>query len=397
MNDTTKVIPHPLTLISDMESELLSVLPTGLAVYMSSDPGIGKTHVVRAVARKLHAVVITLVASLLERFDLSGLPYTDTKGAVSVTTPGGLTEQIPLTRFAPNDLILKLSKEGNPQGGPVILYLNELNAAPPSTYAVFHRLINDGERSINEFTLRDNVYVVGDGNPTSSRSVGHELPESIKRRLIMYSVKTDVPAWLAWAQENGIDGRIMSFFSTEGFGRHLNDFDPLRSRERMTYASPASWEKASTLLRTLTSNDLSAALRRVSGAVGPEAATAFTGYMAHADDIPNIGSILESPETAVLPDRADLLSLLCGMTINHVTERPTTLKPALLLVKRMLASSRPWESEFSVFLLRSLARRPALRSSISRQTSTMATLVEIVSARSELKTLLTSEAFAEAA
>jgi MoxR-like ATPase len=92
MNDTTKVIPHPLTLISDMESELLSVLPTGLAVYMSSDPGIGKTHVVRAVARKLHAVVITLVASLLERFDLSGLPYTDTKGAVSVTTPGGLTE-----------------------------------------------------------------------------------------------------------------------------------------------------------------------------------------------------------------------------------------------------------------------------------------------------------------
>ncbi len=320
-----------------------------LSTFILSSPGFGKTSQVAAFASDIEAELITQVASTLDRLDVAGLPQT-----VKDATLGNVTE------FAPMRLMASLSKERNPDGPKVVLYFNELNAAPESVYPVLYRLFN--ERSICGLTLRDNVILIADGNPSSSASAGREMQMALRRRFAWLVIQEDIPVWQKWAMAHGVDARVVSFFSAADFAKHFCDFDP-KARQRITYSCPASWTKLArkldVILDTFSSHE--ERMTAFCGLVGMESGTAFSAYIKHMDDLPDVQSILENPEEAVLPKKADILSLLCGSVINYVVKNAAKdsklIDKAALLCARLVETKGDEQNqfpEFGAFLFRSL-------------------------------------------
>jgi hypothetical protein len=334
---------HPTITVNQIQ-EVLTIFKGQHNVFFLSQPGIGKTMAVSAWAKSMNAELIVEVASLLDRLDLAGLPHLEQYNELANI------ERV--TVFAPNSKIAKLSKEHNPNGGEVVVYFNEFNAAPESVYPVLYRLLN--ERAIGNLTIRDNVHFVADGNPAQSQSAGRNLQEALKRRFAVFSVETNFRAWAAWANENGIDGRVVSFLNYNQ--NHLNDFDPCK-RHRLTYACPASWEKLSNVLNNILSVQ-SEGLQRASYAavVGSEAGAQFSGYIANISKLPDLEKMLAEPDKCKLPEEADVLSLVIGCIYNLAVKEEKNVIPALTIGLRLIDTHTEW----GAFLFRSFAQNTAL-------------------------------------
>lgn len=374
---------HPTVSISDLPACLVPLLKIGDVPFMLSTPGLGKTETAMALARELGAAFVPFVASMMDRLDLGGLPH-----VTETSFNGG--PKVSVAAFAPNSLMASLSVELNPNGGPVLLYLNEFNAAPESTLPVFMRLLN--ERAIGALTLRKNVFIIADGNPASSNSCGHDLPEALKRRLRPFLVTTSVPAWTTWAVGNEIDGRIITFLSTSGFEKHFNDFDANRP-DRLTYSTPAGWSRLSPALAGAESLTGDSHLALVSAYVGVESAVAFEGFLAHKDSLPNIAEMLKSPMDCPLPTKPDVLAYMVGAVVEVCRAPKGPITGAIQLTERLLGDKSAGRPEFGALLARMLlgdkklvtkmradAAKDALASllrSVSQNPSLMRALAEV--------------------
>ena len=101
-------------------------------IMLWGSPGVGKSDSVRAAAKEMGIEVIDIRASQMDPVDLRGLPVVDPNGTTSWATPS----------FFPSD--------ATSQG---ILFLDEMNSAPPSVQAALYQLnhlylkIGDSSRS----------------------------------------------------------------------------------------------------------------------------------------------------------------------------------------------------------------------------------------------------------
>jgi hypothetical protein len=346
MSNSIEIVSHSPIRIDQLQEELDLWLPDGVPVFIQSVPGVGKTELVHSYAKKIEAEVVVWVASMMDRLDLAGLPFVDKE------------KEVKITEFAPFSDVVHLSKEVCPKGPSVILYLNEFNAAPESVKPVFYRLL--AERQIGHLNLRDNVYIIADGNPPYRGSAGKELQWAEKRRFAMYHLVPDMKAWLKWAYNNGIHPMILSFLEYGGFGKHFENFDPQR-RDRLNWANPSSWEKLSRVLDQVLERKGNV-LNTVESVIGHEAGADFFAYINHYKDLPDINKILKSPATADLPNKMDILSLVCVSVEEKVRESKKNLKPAVQLASRLLDSDD--KSEYGMFLYRLLCRNSEYRQEV---------------------------------
>ena len=125
-------------------SRLISVL-NGLmsqpwAVFIWGAPGIGKSSIVRHIAEAKNLPVVDLRASLLDPTDLRGIPMIQNKTSV----------------WCPPSFLPKTSDK------PGILFLDEINAAPPLVQAALYQLILD--RRVGEYVLPDGWKIIAAGN-----------------------------------------------------------------------------------------------------------------------------------------------------------------------------------------------------------------------------------------
>ena len=328
------------TSIKDLTLEFETWLPTGTAVIVYGDPGIGKTQAIEKYAHSIGAKLEVMVTSMMDRLDLGGMPIIVEENGFKATT------------FAPHQLIQELSKESNPDGKGVVLYLNEFIDCPEHVKCIFYRLIE--ERRIGGLTLRDNVYIIADGNLSGNGGSGKNLRWAEKGRFAHYAVVCPFEDWLRWAQSHGVNGFITSFLSQAGFRGHFNNFDP-KKRERAAWACPRSWFKLSRVLPSvLERKDELSISRAVYSVIGEEAGAQFVAYLKNAEDLPNINEFINNPNTVEIPSRADLVSYLCGALLNSVFSNIKHLDSVMKISSRLKEVDM---SEFSVFLVRSISNR----------------------------------------
>ena len=352
---------HTKTTIDRLRNFLRLAMAIRKPVHILSNPGLGKTQEVTAFAAEAKADLFVLVASLLDRLDLAGLPrYSKLKFG---------DKEVEATTFAPMETIVRLSNEYNPTGGPAVLYFNEFNAAPESVMPVLYRLVC--ERRINDLSLRDNVMIVADGNPSSAMSAGRDLQMAMRRRFMWVTLDVAVEPWNTWAYGHGIDGRVIAFFKVPAFLKHFCDFDPAKAREVVTYSCPASWENLSTALQGL--DDLSAGgtvlseedrLVLYTGLVGQSAGTAFHGFLKFQDKIPNVHKALENPDAFKLPEGVEMRALLVGSILNLVRKNLALVPAAATIAHRMFKAGQG-HTEYGVFLLRSMASIPLVSAKVT--------------------------------
>lgn len=306
----------PTRLIHVLESLLKQRWPA----FIWGPPGIGKSAIVRRVAAAAKLPVIDLRASLLDPTDLRGIPAIIDGRAV----------------WCPPDF---LPKPGDPPG---VLFLDEINAAPPLVQASLYQLVLD--RRVGEYELPPGWWIVAAGNRQHDRAVTFRMSSALANRFVHINLEANIDDWREWAIGAGLDPLVFSFL---GFRPALLLEEP---GTQPAYATPRSWEMLSDVLRTFGGPKECADL--IPGIVGEGPAREFMAFVKTAANMKTIDAILADPAGAALPQSLDTLYVLTSW-LAHSAAREDAVAAAAALLQRLPA-------EFAVILARDMLRaKPA--------------------------------------
>ncbi|MGW4049392.1 AAA family ATPase [Streptomyces sp. NPDC004779] len=305
----------------DQLEALTLAVAADLPVLLWGEPGIGKTAALSRLAEELGLPLTTVIASVHEPTDFSGLPVLgDDPAARGVT-------------MAPPDWAVRLVREGRG-----LLFLDELSTAPPAVQAALLRLVL--ERRVGTLTLPPGVRIVAAANPRASAADGWELSAPLANRFVH----------LRWTHEHDVVVRGLGGIWPRAT---LPRLDPLQLPEAVDRArravcgllgarptlvhrlpaeetrrggawpSPRSWDMTLRLLAFATvadsSRDVLSLLIR--GAVGDGPGFELLAWLDRMD-LPDPEVLLADPTGAELPERGDRRQAALEAVVAAVRERP---------------------------------------------------------------------------
>ncbi|MEV1249113.1 MoxR family ATPase [Nonomuraea sp. NPDC050022] len=307
---------------TDTQLEALTLaVAADLPVLLWGEPGSGKTAALQQLAEALGLPLTTVIASVHEPSDFSGLPVVGDDPAV---------QGVPM---APPDWAVRLARAGRG-----LLFLDELSTAPPAVQAALLRLVL--ERRVGALRLPAGVRIVAAANPRSSAADGWELSPPLANRFVH----------LQWRHDHDVVVRGLGGTWPRA---SLPWLDPERLPEAVTFArravcglltarpdlvhrlpnneahrggpwpSPRSWEMALCLTAFATAADASKDVLSmlVRGTVGDGPGLELLAAMDRMD-LPDPEALLADPATAELPQRGDLRQAVLDGVVAAVRKRP---------------------------------------------------------------------------
>lgn len=238
-------------------------------LFLWGPPGIGKSDIVKQLGEDLGAHVIDVRLSLWEPTDIKGIPYFDSNHNKMVWAP---PSELPDAEMAAHHK-------------HIILFLDEMNSAPPAVQAAAYQLILN--RRVGTYYLPDNVSIVAAGNREADKGVTYRMPAPLANRFIHLEMRVDWDDYSFWATENRIHKDVVGYLTFSK--KDLYDFDPKSSSR--AFATPRSWTFVSELLED-NDTDESTMTDLISGAVGEGLAIKFMAHRKHASKMPNPTDIL---------------------------------------------------------------------------------------------------------
>ena len=253
-------------------------------------PGVAKSAVSSQVAKHTGRNYVDIRATTLDPVDIRGLPYIDADKYMATAIP----------RFLP------------PTDSTEAWLINfeELPAATQLVQVALYQLLN--ERAIGEYKLPEKAVLMGCGNRVSDAAVSSRMGSALASRFFHFDAKSDVTQWLGWAANNGIAPEVMFFMHYRSDLFHKFDPKEWRASAEHTFPCPRTWEKASTFINTRPQLDPEVERAIYRGVVGEEAAVAFCSFLKVWRSLPHPRVILDSPDTAPIPDNPTALIALCG-------------------------------------------------------------------------------------
>ena len=258
-----------------------------LSTMIWGPPGIGKSSIVAQAASAQGLGFIDLRLSQLAPTDLRGLPVPDAKANVS--------------RWFPPEFLPREQKEGG------ILFLDEINMAPPAMQGMAQQLILD--RRVGSYTVPDGWFIWAAGNRKEDRAAVFDMPAPLANRFLHLEVEADWDSFKAHALERGMHEQVIAFLSYRPTLLHALD------AMKPAWPSPRSWELAS---------KLHGAQLDVAAAIGGAAASEFLAYLQVYATLPSLEPILEGKgEKIGFPTEPSArYATTVGMTVRvHTAER----------------------------------------------------------------------------
>lgn len=300
---------------SVVRAALEALLKAKQPTFIWGAPGVGKSQVVAQIARAHGLELVDIRAVLLDPVDLRGVPTVNERGETVWRAPSFL-----------------------PREGRGILFLDELNTAPPLVQAACYQLILD--RKLGEYELPEGWSIVAAGNRETDRAVTHRMPSALANRMVHLEFEPDLEDWLAWAAEQGIDPKIRAFLRFRPALLHA--FDP--KRDEKAFPSPRSWEFASRIMTVTPDRETLQFLLK--GAIGAGAAAECMEFLRICERIPSAEAILADPHGVDIPDDPAVVMAMCE---SLAREASNDTMPSLA----ELAGRLP--VEFGVLLMRDAA------------------------------------------
>ncbi|WP_406006671.1 MoxR family ATPase [Streptomyces sp. NBC_00637] len=292
-----------------------------LPVLLWGEPGIGKTAALTQLAASLDLPLTTVIASVHEPSDFSGLPVVGDDPA---------EQGVPM---APPDWAVRLVRAGKG-----LLFLDELSTAPPAVQAALLRLVL--ERRIGSLQLPPEVRIVAAANPRGSAADGWELSPPLANRFVH----------LQWTHDHEVVVRGLGGTWPRAT---LPRLDPAKLPEAVAFArravcgllaarptlvhrlpsgetrrggpwpSPRSWDMTLSLIAFATaagsSRDVLSQLVR--GTVGDGPGLELLASLDRLD-LPDPETLLADPAGADLPERGDLRQAVLDGVVAAVRARP---------------------------------------------------------------------------
>ncbi|MGV9504070.1 AAA family ATPase [Streptomyces tendae] len=337
LRDTTTE-PRP-----DIQLEALTLaVAADLPVLLWGEPGIGKTAALTQLATALDLPLTTVIASVHEPSDFSGLPVVGDDPA---------EQGVPM---APPDWAVRLVRAGRG-----LLFLDELSTAPPAVQAALLRLVL--ERRIGALRLPPGVRIVAAANPRSSAADGWELSPPLANRFVhlQWTHDQDVvvrglggtwpratlpsldPSGLAAAVRHARRAVCEFLTARPALVHRLPGGE---TRRGGAWPSPRSWEMTLSLIAFATAAGSSGEVLSllVRGTVGDGPGLEL---MASLDrmDLPDPETLLADPAGAVLPERGDLRQAVLDGVVAAVRKRPEKSRwdAAWALLARAMETGAP--------------------------------------------------------
>jgi len=281
-------------------------------VFLWGSPGIGKSDVVRQVAHDNGLELIDVRAVLLDPVDLRGIPAINGDHKAHWCSPAFL-----------------------PTEGNGILFLDELNAAPPLVQAACYQLVLD--RKLGEYSLPPGWAVVSAGNLESDKAITHRMPSALANRFVHLLFDVDRDDWIEWALTADVVTEVISFLRFRD--NLLHSFDPKKNEK--SFPTPRAWEYVSDLIKEGIPKEIEYDL--ISGAVGEGAAAEFVGFLQVYRKLPDPDLVLADPNNAPVPEDPATLYAICGALARRASNQT---------VINLLKYANRLPDEFSVVLIK---------------------------------------------
>ena len=235
-------------------------------IFLWGPPGIGKSDLIKQIGEDTNREVIDVRLALWEPTDIKGIPYFDSNAGTMTWAPPAELPTDPKSK--------------------AILFLDELNSAPPAVQAAAYQLILN--RKVGTYVLPEGVDIVAAGNRDGDKGVTYRMPAPLANRFVHLEMKVDFEDWQDWATLNGIHPEVVGYV---GYAKQdLYDYDPKSPSK--SFATPRSWSFVSDLVAD-EEIDSETLTNLVSGAIGDGLAVKFMAHRKIASKLPKPDDILD--------------------------------------------------------------------------------------------------------
>lgn len=307
---------------ADTQLEALTLaVAADLPVLLWGEPGIGKTAALTQLAESLDLPLTTVIASVHEPSDFSGLPIIGDDPAV---------QGVPM---APPDWAVRLVRAGRG-----LLFLDELSTAPPAVQAALLRLVL--ERRIGSLQLPAGVRIVAAANPRSSAADGWELSPPLANRFVHVQWTHDHDVVVrglggTWPRailpvldpEKLSDAVVFARRAVCGLlaarPKLVHQLPNSETRRGGAWPSPRSWDMSLRLIAfaTAAGSDQDVLSLLIRGTVGDGPGFELLTWIDRMD-LPDPEVLLADPTAADLPERGDLRQAVLDAVVAAVRKRP---------------------------------------------------------------------------
>ncbi|HRR09620.1 MAG TPA: MoxR family ATPase [Rhodothermales bacterium] len=288
-----------------------------LSVMIWGAPGIGKSSIVAQVADTHQFPLIDVRLSQLAPTDLRGLPVAENG----------------VSRWYPPEFL--------PIEGAGILFLDELNLAPPIMQGMAQQLILD--RKVGSYEVPDGWFIWAAGNRKEDRAAIFDMPTPLANRFLHLEVRVDFESFKRFAFSGRIHEQVLAFlaFRTE----LLHKMDTVRP----AWPSPRSWEMASRLHRAGLS---------VTPAVGEAAGAEFATFVRLYETLPDLDAIIrgDGEHLAVPTEASARYATVIGLVVR--AENATQGYHAFAWLSEQAGAE--WIQLFATDLIRAFRQRGLL-------------------------------------
>ena len=194
-------------------------LPVETSILLRGPHGIGKSQVVRQVAKAFGLAVTDRRLSQMTEGDMVGLPSTDGE----------------VTRFNPPDWYKAACTK------PVALFLDELNRATPEVMQAAFQIVLD--RELNGWKLHPQTRVYAAVNASAAYTV-NEMDPALLDRFWTIDLTPTVEDWVTWAKDGHVADVVTDFIASND--KWLDA--PKDAEPGKVSPSRRSWERLSSAL-----------------------------------------------------------------------------------------------------------------------------------------------------
>ena len=270
---------------TELYDHIDTLIRTDTPLFIHGSPGIGKSYIVADVADKNGLELVDVRLSQMDPVDLRGVPAIREDQTVWMPPV-----------FFPKDP----DSEG-------ILFLDELNSAPPSVQAAIYQLVLN--RQMGEYKLPKGWRIICAGNRVSDRGVVFRLPTPLANRMVHLHVQARFEDFKLFALKADLHHFVIGFL---GFRPDLLSTEPVVEDDaNPAFATPRSYHMLSGILKT--GMDIGKIAPIIYGTIGYAAGIEFVSYVKVYEELPDVAAIYEGHYPEIEKQPALLYALVSAL------------------------------------------------------------------------------------
>lgn len=199
------------------------VLPPNKSVLLRGSTGIGKSFVVKTLAKEFGVEMIDVRGSTMSEGDVAGYPDLEGMKKTGIMT------------FCMPSWFMAACKR------PVVLFLDEFNRATPQVMQSFFQIVLDRELGNDEngrpYKLHPETRVYAAINAGNEYSV-NDMDPALLNRFASFELQSSKDDWIDWAKNNNVNKYIIEFINTHSEQLAV---DVSKVQPGEVFSTPRSW------------------------------------------------------------------------------------------------------------------------------------------------------------